>query len=175
MKMNHNSIIRPFLNVHTCSDGVIGRRSFLRRLAAGTAGAAALSLGWRDLLFAGADELKKQGKSMILLWMDGGPSQFETFNPKDGSKNQGPAKSISTALSGVQFAEFWPQMAKAAIKRSGPSNDFADFYLRIKRGVRHLINHLRLAQLILGAITIIRWQRQYPGIKFLPWSAVTAR
>ena len=40
---------------------------------------------------AKADELRKAGKSMILLWMDGGPSQYDTFNPKPGSENQGPA------------------------------------------------------------------------------------
>jgi hypothetical protein len=55
---------------------------------------------------------------MILLWMDGGPSQFETFNPKPGSKNQGPAKTISTKLPGIAFAEFWPKVAEVADKIS---------------------------------------------------------
>jgi hypothetical protein len=48
--------------------------------------------------------------------MDGGPSQFETFNPKVGSDNQGPAKSIPTKLPGVHFAEDWPQTAKVLDK-----------------------------------------------------------
>jgi len=68
-------------------------------------------LGWRDLMVAKADELRRQGKSLILLWMDGGPSQFDTFNPKVGSPNQGPARAISTNVAGVQFADFWPQTA----------------------------------------------------------------
>src|SRR5262249_53980274 len=59
-----------------------------------------------------AAELRKQGKSMILLWMDGGPSQFDTFNPKPGSAHQGPAQDIPTNLCGVRFAEYWPQTAK---------------------------------------------------------------
>ncbi|MCR9116779.1 MAG: DUF1501 domain-containing protein, partial [bacterium] len=72
-----------------------------------------------------------RGKKMILLWMDGGPSQFETFNPKPGSKNQGPAKSIKTSLTGVDFAEYWPKTAQVADKisfirsmRSGEADHF---------------------------------------------------
>jgi hypothetical protein len=97
--------------------------------------AGAVSLGWRDLLIAKAAELQQRGKSMILLWMDGGPSQFECFNPKVGSENQGPCKAIQTKLPGVEFAEFWPKMAqmadKIALIRSMVSNE-ADHFRAIK-------------------------------------------
>ncbi|MGC4005842.1 MAG: DUF1501 domain-containing protein [Pirellulales bacterium] len=89
----------------------------------------------RGLLAAQADELKKRGKSMILLWMDGAPSQFETFNPKDDSANQGPAKSIPTKLPGVRFAEYWTKTAEVADKialiRSMKSGE-ADHFRAIK-------------------------------------------
>lgn len=123
-------MIRSFLDVRTTPQGVSGRRTFLKQLAVGAA-TGACAVGWRDLLIAGADELKKRGKKMILLWMDGGPSQFETFNPKPGSKNQGPAKSIKTSLTGVDFAEYWPKTAQVADKisfirsmRSGEADHF---------------------------------------------------
>ncbi|QDU97314.1 DUF1501 domain-containing protein [Lignipirellula cremea] len=128
------ALIRPFLNVAANGHGVLHRRSFLRQLSAG-AGAGALSLGWRDMLIARADELQKNQRSMILLWMDGGPSQFESFNPKVGSPNQGPMGAIPTKLPGVHFAELWPRMAEVADKialiRSMVSNE-ADHFRAIK-------------------------------------------
>jgi len=127
-------MIRSILDVACSPHGVCGRRAFLQKLMAGGV-AGAVSLGWRDMLVARAKELQKSGKSMILLWMDGGPSPFETFNPKIGSKNQGPAKAIKTKLPGVEFAEYWPQMAqmadKIALIRSMESNE-ADHFRAIK-------------------------------------------
>lgn len=103
------------LNLGVNRDGVVSRRLMLQGLAGMTAGGF-VSLGWRDYLMARADELKRQGKSMILLWMDGGPSQFDTFNPKIGSENQGPAGAIDTNVPGVQFADMWPKTAQVMDK-----------------------------------------------------------
>lgn len=128
-------IVRPFLDVAATAQGVVGRRTFLRQLAGASTVAGAVTLGWRDLLIAQAGELQKQGKSMILLWMDGGPSQFESFNPKVGSDNQGPAKAIKTNLPGVEIAEYWPETAKVmdkiALIRSMKTNE-ADHFRAIK-------------------------------------------
>ena len=49
----------------------------------------------------------------ILLFMRGGPSQFETFDPKPGTANGGPTKAIDTAVTGIQIAEDWPQRRQA--------------------------------------------------------------
>ena len=73
-------------------------------LAAGTIGIA-------DVVRVDAEEIKRQGRSMILLWMAGGQSQFETFDPKPGTSNGGPTKAISTAVPGVQLAENWNRTA----------------------------------------------------------------
>lgn len=120
-------MLQPIVDVEVSREGVVGRRGFLKHLAAGAAAGGALGLGWRDLLMARAADLRRQGKSMILLWMDGGPSQYETFNPKIGSEYQGPATAISTNVPGVQFAEFWPQTAQVmneiALIRSMKSNE----------------------------------------------------
>jgi hypothetical protein len=92
------------------ASGRVDRRSFVRTLAAGTAGLAGLS--WRDRVLAEAPALKKQGKAVILLWMQGGPSQFETFDPKTKSDVKGDVSLIPTAADGVQIAEFFPNVAK---------------------------------------------------------------
>jgi uncharacterized protein (DUF1501 family) len=68
-------------------------------------------LGWLDCLTLHADELRKQQKACILLWMAGGPSQFETFNPKPGADTQGPTRAIPTAVPGIQIAEHWKRLA----------------------------------------------------------------
>jgi uncharacterized protein DUF1501 len=54
----------------------------------------------------------------ILIWLDGGPSHFETFDPKPGAPVdvRGELKSIATAVPGVHFAESLPKLAKAANK-----------------------------------------------------------
>jgi hypothetical protein len=43
--------------------------------------------------------------------MAGGPSQFETFDPKPGAATQGPTRAIPTRVPGIQIAEHWPHMA----------------------------------------------------------------
>ena len=104
-------MLQPIVDASVSPEGAVSRRGFLRRLAAGVGAAGVTQLGWRDMVIARADELRRAGKSMILLWMDGGPSQYDTFNPKIGSEFQGPATAINTTIPGIQFAEYWPQTA----------------------------------------------------------------
>jgi hypothetical protein len=85
--------------------GFLSRRSFLRSAASGTAG----MLGFNALQAA---EMKKRGMSCILLWMAGGPSQYESFDPKPGHECMGPTKTIDTAVPGLKMAEGWPHMSK---------------------------------------------------------------
>jgi uncharacterized protein (DUF1501 family) len=80
----------------------VSRRGFLGALA---------GLGWAGLLGSRAAEMRAQGKACILLWMSGGPSQFETFDPKPGAETQGPTQAIPTAVTGLHVAEHWPRTA----------------------------------------------------------------
>ena len=48
----------------------------------------------------------------ILLWMAGGPSQMETFDPKPGTANGGDTKAIDTAVPGIKIANGWNKLAK---------------------------------------------------------------
>ncbi|MFK8112221.1 MAG: DUF1501 domain-containing protein [Rubripirellula sp.] len=65
--------------------------------------------------------------SVILLWMEGGPSQLETFDPHPGNKFSGDTKPIDTSVPGVQFADLLPQSAEqmhlASLVRSVTSKE----------------------------------------------------
>lgn len=52
--------------------------------------------------------------SLILLWMNGGPSHLDTWDPKPGTKNGGPTKAIKTRLAGLEIAEDMPHLAEVA-------------------------------------------------------------
>lgn len=83
------------------------RRAFLGALTAGTfAGCGAL----RALC---SERLRESDMSCIVLWMQGGPSQFESFDPKPEHSNGGPTGVQSTSVPGIQVAEHWPLTAKA--------------------------------------------------------------
>ena len=90
-----------------------------------------------------AEQIKKQQRACILVWLAGAPSQMETWDPKPGTGNGGPTKAIKTALPGVSIAEHWPQMAKAlgnvAIIRSMVGKEAAH-----ARGTYHLHTGRRL-------------------------------
>ena len=92
---------------------VTSRRGMLK---AGFAGLAGLTLP--GLLQARAESVQAgtpmaTGKSVILLWMAGGPSHIDTWDPKPNRPliNRGPFGVISTALPGVQFCEHLPKQA----------------------------------------------------------------
>jgi uncharacterized protein (DUF1501 family) len=110
------NILQPSVELHHClrlttnRSDVVGRRDFLRGIT--VAGLAAGTLSWTDLMMAQATELRKRGMACILLWMQGGPSQFETFSPKPDHPNGGPTKAIATAVPGIQICENYPQLAK---------------------------------------------------------------
>src|SRR5262249_39875227 len=99
----------PCIQVRVPRDGAVSRRGFLRATGLG---AALAGFGWLDWLTLHADELRRAGKSCILLWMAGGPSQFETFDPKPGAETQGPTRAIPTTVGGVSIAEHWRHVAR---------------------------------------------------------------
>jgi uncharacterized protein (DUF1501 family) len=59
-----------------------------------------------------AEQLRRRGMACILLFMRGGPSQFETFDPKPGHANGGPTQAIDTSVSGIRIAEPWTNTAR---------------------------------------------------------------
>src|SRR5579872_4819988 len=55
-----------------------------------------------------------KAKSCILLWMNGGPSHLETWDPKPGAATGGPTRSIKTRVPGVEISATMPQLADVA-------------------------------------------------------------
>lgn len=94
---------------------MIGRRSFL----GGSAGAAlGLVLSrWLERT-ARADTSATGGakaKHVIVLWMNGGPSHIDTWDPKTG-RVAGPHKAIKTSVPGLVVSEHLPELARIAHK-----------------------------------------------------------
>lgn len=91
----------------------LSRRGLLATTAAG-ATAVAANMGAINALQAApvTDALKKQDKRVILLWLAGGASQYETWDPKPGTKNGGPFRAIPTSSTGVHICELLPQLAQ---------------------------------------------------------------
>ena len=87
------------------------RRDLLKATTAGV-GVAAAS-GWMSVLAQAAAETKPaKQKSVILLWMDGGPSHKDTFDLKPASTGAGDFKPIKTSAPGVEISEHLPNVAK---------------------------------------------------------------
>jgi Protein of unknown function (DUF1501) len=88
-----------------------------RRRALGM-GSALASLSWLTPLaeqLARAAEKNPSGKrpkSLLMLWLQGGPSQLETFDPHPGTRIGGQVKAISTSANGVQIADTMPLTAE---------------------------------------------------------------
>src|SRR4051794_14410573 len=59
---------------------------------------------------------KRQAKACILIWMDGGPSHYETFDPKPDApvEYRGSFEAIQTKLSGVHFSQHMQRLAACA-------------------------------------------------------------
>jgi hypothetical protein len=90
----------------------LGRRTFLARAAGVSAVGASLG-GWLGRLAAGAPEGQRP-KSCILLWMAGGPSHIDTFDPKPEAPAdvRGEFRAIETSVSGIRISEHFPRFAK---------------------------------------------------------------
>lgn len=56
--------------------------------------------------------MNAQAENVIVLWLAGAPSQFETFSPKPKSKNGGSTKSIQTNIAGIELAANLPLLAE---------------------------------------------------------------
>lgn len=104
----------------TGSRGMCDRISRRRALHIGALGAFGLSL--TDLLRAENTGLVHSGaqsrKSVILVWMHGGPSQLDTFDmkPDAPAEFRGPFEPIGTNVAGLDICELLPEHAKVMDK-----------------------------------------------------------
>ena len=88
----------------------LSRREWLTLCAAGVTGSS-LSVWFSQLANAAANDPRRR-RSCILLWMNGGPSQIDTFDPKPGHENGGPFRAVATSVPGVRISEHLPRLAR---------------------------------------------------------------
>jgi hypothetical protein len=104
----------------------LDRRHFLKHMA-GMAALAGSASTFLQGLRAAAPEMKKQGKSLVILWMGGGPSHMDLWDLKPGQPTGGDFKPIKTAAEGIDISEVLPtvagQMKHLSIIRSLQSNE----------------------------------------------------
>jgi hypothetical protein len=106
--------------VSRMAGSAISRREAVQRTLLGAAG---LVLGHHMTLrsLAAVDTPKAKAKSVIQIWMWGGPPHLDTFDPKPeaGADYCGPLnKPIATNVDGIRICELLPQLAKLADKYS---------------------------------------------------------
>ena len=97
-----------------CGSGAhaMDRRAFLGGAGAAGATLAADMTALNALAAPGVNgALKKTQKRVILLWLAGGASQLETWDPKPGAVTGGPFRSIQTDVPGLRISELMPKMA----------------------------------------------------------------
>ncbi|MFO8012051.1 MAG: DUF1501 domain-containing protein [Phycisphaerae bacterium] len=133
------------------SGGGLTRRTFLRVGAAGLAG---LTLADWTAMKARGEVKKGKARSVIQLWMGGGPAHTDTFDPKPqaGPDYTGPyKKAIPTNVKGIQLCETLPQMAKQADKYA------------ILRGLTHPTNAHETATYLMQTGTLPASELVYPS------------
>lgn len=119
-------------------DHHFSRRQFL----GGVGASAAASLGTFGGLVqpAVAEDLRQRDKQVIFIWLDGGMSQFESWDPKPHTEFGGPFRSIPTSVPDIRVSELLRhtsrQMHHVAVVRSASTKDNSHSagVARIQRG-----------------------------------------
>lgn len=88
------------------------RRRLLKGLLATAGGTSVMNWGGLFRSAATAEQVQRQGKRCILIWLNGGCSQFETFDMKVGRPTGGPLREIGTNLPGTKICELMPRIAE---------------------------------------------------------------
>ncbi len=85
----------------------------MRLTATGVAGVTGTSMsGWIQKLAAQTATDTNRQRSVILLWMSGGPSQIDPFDVKPDHGNRGPLKPIDTSVPGMRICETMPKLTR---------------------------------------------------------------
>ncbi len=107
--------MKPYYACNSIDHG-LSRRRFLAGSAAGLG-----LLGFGDMVRA-AGEIERQQKRVLVIFMAGGLSQLESWDPKPGTNTGGPFQAIPTSVPGIHISELLPysaqQMHRLALVRS---------------------------------------------------------
>src|SRR5262245_6513367 len=108
---------RGLMGIHKTCNGFT-RRDCLQ-LGLGTLFGGGLANALRLRACAGTSESKQPAaRSCILIWMDGGPTHYETFDPKPAAPKEyrGEFDAIQTRIPGVFFSQHLKRLAACADK-----------------------------------------------------------
>ncbi len=104
------------------------RRQWLRATLGAAGGASFLGLLDPNVLYAVGRNRDRTADAVILLWMGGGMSHLDTFDPQPGAEHGGPFQAIATAAEGIRISEHLPRIAREfnhlSLIRSMTSNEF---------------------------------------------------
>lgn len=90
------------------AEHVMSRRGFLGGLAG-----LGMASGFAPFINASASAaMAKDQKQMLVIWLAGGASQLETWDPKPKTETGGPFRAIETSVPGIQICELLPQTAR---------------------------------------------------------------
>jgi uncharacterized protein (DUF1501 family) len=169
------------------------RRAFLIRAAQTALGISGMAMFGSSLLAsdtlaavgAGVGARRPTAKNCIYIFLDGGMSHLDTFDPKPGSDSQGPTKAIATKADGIQIAEYLPKLAqrmnRIALIRGMNSTQGAhqpgEYLMRTSYAMRGTIRHPAMGAWLtylggrvnttLPANVVIGAGSQHPGAGFL--------
>ena len=136
------------------------RRQFL---GTGVVGALGLALSPAMQRLLAAEGAGRRAKACILVWLNGGPSHIDTFDPKPSAPTGGPFKAIDTAVPGLRLSEHFPKLAQQAkhlaVVRSLTSpeadHDRAFSYLHTGNQQQDTVEYPAL-----GSVVAAEWGRQ---------------
>lgn len=92
----------------------VRRREFLRLGSLIGFGVGLPSVLSPDALAVSAAGAKVKAKACVMVWLDGGPSHIDTFDPKPDAPAEvrGPFQAIQTSVPGVRVSELFPRIAQ---------------------------------------------------------------
>lgn len=104
---------------------------------------------------AQAAEVRKQGKRLFILYLGGGASQLETWDPKPGRPTGGPFGAIETTAPGVRISELLPRLARQmhhmalvrGVNNAGMGADHDGSGMSIGRRKDPFVNYPTLAEI----------------------------
>ena len=103
-------------DVYGSTEYVADRRGFLGGLGGSTLAATAAASGGLGGLLIGnplmADQIRGRSKRVLNIFLHGGVSQLETWDPKPGTDTGGPFRAIPTSVPGTHVCELLPHTAK---------------------------------------------------------------
>ena len=168
------------------SADAVTRRGFLSLTAQRLFGLAAAP----TLLGLGRDAATQMGpataRNVIFLFMRGGMSHLDTFDPKPGAKTQGPVQAIGSKADGVQVSQYFPNLARqmdkvavvCSLQSTQGAHEQAQYFMRTSYTLRGTIQHPSMgawANRMIGKINptlpghvIVSGGNDMPGAGFLP-------